>query len=288
MEKYTNNVLKTFHNKSNHVDCAKVCTSNCLSFTFDPVTKECQTFTSMFCRNDTAPKSSSVMLFTKVKTQIKNTADPADCSDVEQAIYCSGVYRITPSPGVSFDVYCEMDTPDGPWTVIQNREDGQVDFYRSWEDYKKGFGNLKGNFWLGNDAIHQLTIKASVLRIEIVTSSGDAGHAQYSTFSVGNEATNYRLTVSGFSGIVSYDGMAVHNGMSFSTFDRDNDQYPLSCAERFKGGWWYGGCYRSNLNGLSYTNGPDVLQTMVWFNFYSSTPYSSLTKTRMVVKRSTP
>jgi len=43
------------------------------------------------------------------------------------------------------------------WTVIQRRLDGSVDFYRNWTDYRRGFGQPEGEFWLGNERIHQLT-----------------------------------------------------------------------------------------------------------------------------------
>ncbi|XP_033726183.1 angiopoietin-related protein 7-like [Pecten maximus] len=201
-------------------------------------------------------------------------------------VFCSGVYRITPSPGVSFDVYCDMETANGPWTVIQNRQNGEEEFFRPWNDYKNGFGNLLGNFWLGNDAIHYITLKPSVLRIELVSWLGDARHAQYSTFKVENEADNYRLTVSGFSGDVRYDGMNIHNGMAFSTYDRDNDVgRTKNCASVNQGGWWYKSCYDANLNGGVYVNGRDNFKSLVWDNFYPDVKYPHMMTTRMLVKR---
>jgi len=61
----------------------------------------------------------------------------------------NGIYTLRdPDTSMEFDVYCEFDNEHG-WTVIQSRLDGSVDFYRGWDDYVAGFGNLTGEYWLG-------------------------------------------------------------------------------------------------------------------------------------------
>ena len=45
-----------------------------------------------------------------------------------------------------------------------------------------------------------------------------------------------------------------HDGMAFSTFDRDNDlKSDEHCALLHGGGWWYNECDRANLNGYYHT-----------------------------------
>ena len=52
------------------------------------------------------------------------------------------------------------------------------------------------------------------------------------------------------------DALKYHREQKFSTRDQDNDVWPGSCAETYKGGWWYKACYNTNLNGL-YLGGED-------------------------------
>ena len=55
----------------------------------------------------------------------------------------SGVYTIKLSAtSQPFDVFCRM-TSTGGFTVMQRRMDGSVNFDRSWNDYKNGFGSLE-------------------------------------------------------------------------------------------------------------------------------------------------
>ena len=66
------------------------------------------------------------------------------------------------SPPLSLQVYCDMETNGGGWTVFQRRQDGSVNFYRNWTDNENGFdGNLTGEFWLGPSKIHCLTKEGS-------------------------------------------------------------------------------------------------------------------------------
>ncbi|KXJ10410.1 Ryncolin-3 [Exaiptasia diaphana] len=114
----------------------------------------------------------------------------------------SGVYTVQPDNQPAFQVYCDMSTDGGGWTVFQRRRDGSVDFHRNWQQYKTGFGNLYGEFWLGNDYIHRLTARASTrVRIEVEDWDGTRKYAKYGSFSVADESDKYRLRVGSYSDI---------------------------------------------------------------------------------------
>lgn len=60
-----------------------------------------------------------------------------------------------------------METNGGGWTLIQRRKVGLSSFNRDWKQYKKGFGTIRGDFWLGNENIFRMTRQPTVLRIEM-------------------------------------------------------------------------------------------------------------------------
>lgn len=148
-------------------------------------------------------------------------------------------------------VFCDQSTNGGGWSVLQRRFDGSLDFFRDWNSYKVGFGNLTAEFWLGNDNIHALTSIGSQILIELKDFENNTVHGSYGSFHVGNEAEQYVLEVNEFSGTAGDSITVTHNGAQFTTKDRDNDPFHHSCAQRYKGAWWYGHdhCHDSNLNG---------------------------------------
>ena len=80
--------------------------------------------------------------------------------------------------------------------VIQRRFDGSKNFYRNWTEYKEGFGDLSGEFWFGNDNLHQLTKDGNYkLKIELIDKDGTVAVVEYGTFIIGDETSYYTLKV---------------------------------------------------------------------------------------------
>ena len=142
---------------------------------------------------------------------------------------------------------CDQETDGGGWTVIQRRgEFGQPreNFTRCWEEYKQGFGDLKKEFWWGNDKLSRLTNEQPmVLKVVLEAHDGQMASAEYDTFRVDDEASDFQLWVGGYNGNAS-DSLSAHNGYKFSTVDKNNDEAPkcCPCAPAYGGGWWF---YRS-------------------------------------------
>ena len=93
--------------------------------------------------------------------------------------------------------------------------------------------------------------------------------AYYDVFSVGDASTNYRFTVSGFTGNCG-DSLAYHNGQMFTTTDRDNDESSSrNCAIVYKGGFWYNDCHEANPTGIYYPGaGSPFGQGLSWATCY--------------------
>ena len=147
----------------------------------------------------------------------------------------------------------------GGWTVILRRQRNvpqQVNFNLQWADYERGFGDLNTEFWYGLRNIHCLTEREDVeLQIEVRQDDSTGQAWTYGYFKVDGPETNYTLHIGQAQGPSSgYSSIAYHNGMQFSTPDRDNDASSGRCASSYGGnGWWFKSCYTSLLTGSHST-----------------------------------
>ncbi|NWT70135.1 ANGL1 protein, partial [Prunella himalayana] len=180
-----------------------------------------------------------------------------DCQQAREAGHAnSGIYMIKPkNSNEPMQLWCENSLDPGGWAVIQKRTDGSVNFFRNWDSYKKGFGNIDGEYWLGLENIYMLTNQDNYrLLIELEDWSNKKVYAEYSSFRLEPESEFYRLRLGTYQGNAG-DSMIWHNGKQFTTLDRDRDMYSGNCAHFHKGGWWYNACAHSNLNGVWYRGG---------------------------------
>jgi len=155
--------------------------------------------------------------------------------------------------------------------LIQQNVDGSNFFNRSWAEFKVGFNNSVGNYWLGNELLSQLTVNDRYkLKFDLQSRSNTSNwyHAEYSTFRVLTEADNYRLQVAGYSGNAGNDALSYHNGRMFTTYDRDNDLESgnnwssANCAVVFGGGFWYNNCFHCGVNVVGNNT------QFSWYGFY--------------------
>jgi len=174
---------------------------------------------------------------------LTNEKMPLDCAEIKDVNRDAptGVYTISPllCPGQYFHVLCDMDQDGGGWIVISERENGTIDFYRGWYFYEAGFGNLNGEFYLGNEKISCITRqKAYELKIDLDDVGGESSVAGYAHFFLYNKTNFYALHVDSYYGDAG-DYLTKSNGSPFSTYDRDNDGTARNCPEYYHSAWWY-------------------------------------------------
>ncbi|KAL7740014.1 hypothetical protein ACLKA6_016861 [Drosophila palustris] len=168
-----------------------------------------------------------------------------DCTEVKAKSQPSGVYEVLiPSYSETpFKVRCDSDSHGGGWTVILRRMDGSETFYRTWNTYKNGFGDLEGEFFLGLDKIHALTAASSQELLVVVEDfEGIEKFELYDKFAIGDESHKYALNTLGKASGTAGDSLRNHQGSKFSTFDRDNDNSEYNCAIYLNSPWWYNVC----------------------------------------------
>ena len=164
---------------------------------------------------------------------------------------------------------------------MQQIVDTHLSFNRPWAQFKAGFGTYTGNFWLGLEKIYQMTNSGSYrFRIEVMTTTWKWFSAEYDSFSISPEGSQYTLSISGYSGDTGdvmldrrNNGVGYLLSMPFSTYDRNNRK---NCAVAQGCGWWHNQCSWINPGGPFYFHYlPDLI----------SNPKTYLITCRMMMKR---
>ncbi|XP_069156236.1 ficolin-1 isoform X2 [Procambarus clarkii] len=198
---------------------------------------------------------------------------PEDCSVAQARGSWSSVTQVCP-PGLGpRKVRCDQKTAGGGWTVILARlpthqqPQDRHDFNRSWHQYKEGFGDINGEFWIGNDVLHALTHDVpNQLRVTLSDWKGRSAVSTWDYFRVGSEQEQYKLSVGQYQPeSTAGDALSHHNQRAFSTYDHDNDiDHFDHCAQRHGGGWWYFSCYVSHLTGTALPPNVTGHHGIVW------------------------
>ncbi|XP_060581715.1 fibropellin-1-like isoform X1 [Ruditapes philippinarum] len=217
-----------------------------------------------------------------------DVTNATDCYDILHRnigkVNSNGVYNVTLwRSKVVKEIYCDMATDLGGWTVFQNRFDGSVNFTRIFIEYIDGFGNYTGEFWLGLRFLEEMTAQGPTeLRIELTAADNTYAYEIFKNFHIGTHP-GYELHINAGTGSAgdANDGLSYHNGMPFSTYDHEKPN--SNCAYRDRGGWWYNTCAVVNLNGQYFTPGSDNGEKgIVYYDFKSNV---GLQSTKMMFRR---
>ncbi|KAJ3664115.1 hypothetical protein Zmor_008308 [Zophobas morio] len=211
-------------------------------------------------------------------------APPKNCKEVlEKGHNASNFYYIKPSLQ-PFLVLCDMKTRGGGWTYVLNRFNGSQNFTLGWADYKRGFGNIGGEFWLGLDNLYYLTgQQVHEMLVELEDWESKKVYALYNSFSIGGEEEGYALKLlEGYQGDAG-DSFIYHAGSKFSTFDKDQDVCGCNCALDKSAGWWYRSCTQMLLTGKYFKRGEKTNSDGIyWLDFWGFT--YSLKQARMMIR----
>lgn len=206
-----------------------------------------------------------------------------DCSDIADKYpdMPSGIYSLEPDFDEPFDAFCDMEDSGVGWVIFQRRFNGSVDFYRDWDDYKHGFGDVESEHWLGLAKLHRLTSNGRwMLRVTIEDPNGHSEYIEYKDFYIGSEETLYALHIGLNNGTLN-DSMKWNNMLAFSTKDRDNDSAGFSCAKLRQSAWWYKYCTFTDLNSV-YADDPNQGDTgLVWWPWTNAFRGRTIVKTEM-------
>ena len=145
-----------------------------------------------------------------------------------------GMHVLTEVKMPPFPVYCSA----GQHIVVQRRSfPFDMSFNRTWDEYKNGFGDLNGEFWLGLEKLYRILNQPYVrysVRIETWSESGNLWFEEFENFYIGDENEQYEIKSTGSHGNLNFQSYFNYGG-KFFTHDKDSN---AKCGF-LNNGFWY-------------------------------------------------
>ena len=193
-----------------------------------------------------------------------------------------GVYTIDPDGEGGekpFDVYCDMTTDGGGWTLVWSNLRGGSGKYETnmkWNTAINTRPLVKGRL---GDALDKFQVYIGLKYWKMIgdefrytwASSGTKIDQAFKA-NIRLEGDNYTLKLSNYVQLIGNTTAGIwryHNNQPFSTIDADHDTHGDNCSNSYsKTPFWYNRCWDGSINGGGEYSGDGYYNGAYWYNTY--------------------
>ena len=231
--------------------------------------------------------SENVTFQNKLNYDLEKFGDFTSCKDILDNSYQftnfqlnNGIYKIKPDGTNEFEVFCDMITDGGGWTLV-------------WSNLRGGSNkpttSLNWDNAINTIPIYQPDKQLNTNLEEVVVYTGlkywkligeneirydwandynsNIDQSFIADYSL-DENDFYTINMTNYNqrvGSKESRFYAYHNGMKFTTYDKDNDLKSYNCAGSFSDTpFWYKECWSGSINGGGENEGEDYFNGAYW------------------------